>query len=122
MYIVFIDDEKPILECMELLGPTVGWTVRCFDDPDRALFALQKDGQNPDFIFLDNHFPKTQHGAEFYARELRQLFPQTAIGLLTGDPEPFADASNAPWQFVVGKPFTVQDLKTIIETYAECNT
>lgn len=66
--IMAVDDEKPVLEMLEVMLGEAGHQVRTYSDPANALAALLQAGAKlPDLLILDVMMPGLD-GVEFHKR------------------------------------------------------
>jgi len=118
--ILVVDDEPNILSLVEETLCVSGHEVIRAEEGRRA-FELLEAGARPDAIVLDLKMP-VMDGPELFHR-IQDSFPELVgrIVFLTGDTlsrkaKAFLDAAGRPY---MSKPFSLEDLKGMVETVME---
>lgn len=102
MSIDLIDDEPVILRALSHWLMRRGFRVRCFENPDAALAALQE--HEPKVVLTDWHMPNG--GGERVISHLKQHHPHIPCGVMSAGLPHHAGAS-----FFLRKPFKFEDLE-----------
>ena len=107
--VLVVDDDDNVAELLEELLRAEEHQVERASSGAEALTILRNSTQ--DLVLTDLDLPET-HGLEL-AQELRALQPQMVIGLVTGWPLSLEERARATEvvDFVLGKPFTLAELK-----------
>jgi len=105
--IYVVDDEPMLLDLAEAILGAVGYAVRTFRDPEKALeeFAVEM----PDLVLTDYAMGRMT-GMDLI-RECRRLNPDQKIVLISGtvDEQVFSDAPVKPDRFLT-KPYQIYQL------------
>lgn len=83
--IFIIDDDKIIIDCLQIFLIENGHKVEGFNNAKSAL--LQYEESKPDFVFVDIFMPNIS-GFEFI-KKLRAIDPKAYIIAMTGGIDPF---------------------------------
>ena len=113
MNILLVDDDDLILASLPTLLEVLGHQVATADRGAKAL-ALLKDGPEPDLVIMDVTMPELG-GVETLER-LRAFKPVLPVLLATGnvDAEVEDAVSRDPNARVIGKPFTLAQIRTML--------
>jgi signal transduction histidine kinase/ActR/RegA family two-component response regulator len=116
---IVVDDEKEVLAVLGELLEALGQTVTTAQGGVEGLARLREKAdappeQRPEIVFTDLGMPGVA-GWDI-AREVRELFPEAFVVLVTGwgvqiDPE---DARTKGVDYLLGKPFTVEDVESVL--------
>jgi len=110
--ILVVDDSSHVREVLRELLDRYGHTVVCCEDAESGLVELET--RRFDLVIVDVGLPGIS-GLEL-ANRLKQRWPGTTIALMTGyldrlGPE---DAKENGVDFVLGKPFSIDQIRSVI--------
>ena len=108
--ILFVDDERAIVELVEEILTSLGYRVSAFTSVRRAWEAYRRRPDYFDLVMTDWNMPEIS-GPEFI-RRVRTLRPGAASILCTGYNDPVRENGirEAGINLVISKPFTVANL------------
>lgn len=113
--ILVVDDDETICSFFKDTLEELGHTVTVTSDPLKG-FELAKD-RSYNLVFLDLKMPGFD-GAEFF-KQIREIKPDLPVTIITGFPDSdlmMKALSSGPFG-VIKKPFTSQEIITVINTY-----
>ena len=109
-----VDDSKMILNIYRGALHSLGCAPQLFEFPAEAIKAVEKDP--PDFIFTDLNMPHI-NGIELI-REVRRRFEKTALPIVMVTTQNETQDNDAAYaagvNAILNKPFTAQDLETVL--------
>ncbi len=110
--ILFVDDEKDILDVCQQMLTGLGYRVRVLPDSHQALDLFKKNPYLFDLLITDNIMPKMS-GREM-ASEMLKIRPDLPVILITGretdDKSFFENGVN----LIIRKPFTQNEIGTAV--------
>ena len=111
MSILVVDDEPLVLETLEMLLTFDGHRVEAASDGESALkkFALQ----DFDIVFTDQSMPKMS--GEVLAMTIKKQSPEQMVVMVTGSSAPQEDGEQPYIDFMLQKPFHLDDLREIVQ-------
>ena len=115
--VVLIDDEPSVLTALKLLMTAIGFNVREFLKPLEAV-AYLKGGGACDIIFCDLRMPELDGIGVL--KEVKASRPELGFVLISGHAtsEDVEHAKRLGVSAFLGKPFTPQQLKEMVELHA----
>lgn len=115
--ILVVDDERDVCEFLERFLGAEGHYVRTINDPTAAVEALKKTVYN--LIILDLSMPGLT-GMELL-RKVRDADPEIAAVIITGNPsvETASESIEHGVSAYIRKPFTLDELRTVLHRIAE---
>jgi two-component system phosphate regulon response regulator PhoB len=116
-YVLVVDDDSDLRESLEIMLQLSGYQVASVSDASQALSWLQSSSLHPSVILLDFMMPG-MNGVEFSM----QLTSDTALAeipivFITGAEAALDKAMTAPSARVLGKPFDLQELLTVVREF-----
>lgn len=114
--ILVVDDEPDVLEYSCSLLQALGHEVEAASSAERALLRLQR--HSFDLVLTDFTLPGL-NGLQL-AQAVKRQTPATLVGIVSGWESPDqaeAMAAEHVVDFVLPKPFTLKDLKQVLETF-----
>lgn len=115
--IFVVDDSRMILVVYRGMLHKLDYDVVLFENPQEALDKLQET--KPDFMFTDLNMPQLT-GIEL-ARATRAKYDKSQLPIVMvttqNEDQDDQDALNAGITQILRKPFTQNDLKTVLEAY-----
>lgn len=114
-HVLVVDDEPLIRWSLAETLSQRGHVVTEAGDGSEALRVVKRASDRPDVIVLDYRLPDSNDLGLFAA--IKRELPEVPIILMTvyGSPEITAGALELGAYRVVGKPFEVQDLATLVQ-------
>jgi len=115
--ILVVDDERDVCEFLERFLGSEGHYVRTINDSTAAVEALKKTVYN--LIILDLSMPGLT-GMELL-RKVRDADPDIAAVIITGNPsvESASESIEHGVSAYIRKPFTLDELRTVLHRIAE---
>lgn len=113
--VLFIDDEKMIIEAAKITLESFGYNVDIFSNGGEALTAFQKESDKYDIVITDQKMPGI-NGLEL-AQKILDIRPDIPIVLATGYSETVDEkiAKHLGITETVMKPISMTDLASIID-------
>ncbi|MEA2934446.1 MAG: two-component system, NtrC family, sensor kinase [Variibacter sp.] len=111
--VLVVDDNAAVGEATAALFEELGCTVTVFNDPQLAVDAVRAGGDF-NLVFSDIVMPGHMDGLSV-AQSVRKLRPDVPIVLTTGYSDKVREASALGLR-IVRKPFSIQDIKSVIAT------
>lgn len=102
VHIMLVEDDEATLYVTSGLLENAGHVVEGFANADTAYAALAEASPRPDVLVLDYHFPAGQPDGAAIAARARDLYRDTRIIFITGDP--MAAVSLGRTYLVLPKP------------------
>lgn len=118
-HILYLDDDKSLLNVAELLMKRLGYRISCFDSHEQALVALRNDPMDFDLVVTDYNMPGMQ-GLEV-AREIQAIRGDLPVVITSGyiDAELTAGAAACGVVEFIAKPFRLTDLYSVVKRLAK---
>jgi two-component system, response regulator FlrC len=115
--ILIIEDDEGIRDALGQLFSLSEIPNRIFDSALKALQYLNSNpGKSVPLVFLDGHLPDLS--AQDAIRKLRECLPaNTAIYLLSGDPQLAVQLENSGLSGYIPKPFDASRLIDLVQQY-----
>ncbi len=113
--ILVVDDDEIILSTVEFLLLDEGYSVLLASNGQEALACVEQ--QSPSLILLDMKMP-IMDGWAFVAAYRSQPGPHAPIVVMTAAHEPADRASAVAAESYIAKPFDIDQLLTLVRTYA----
>ncbi|MFH1135426.1 MAG: PAS domain S-box protein [Pseudomonadota bacterium] len=113
--ILFVDDERLLIEMFSRYLGKLGYDVVARSDPLEAYIDFENDPDGFDLVILDYIMP-VMNGLEL-ARKIKTLRPKIPVILLTGnalDLPPPPPREEAPVNYILAKPISNQEIASII--------
>ncbi len=112
-----VEDERSILEVMQILLPENGYQVRVFSNPSMVLETLYAEIHKPDLICLDVHM-NGGDGRDI-ARQIKQNdeSKEIPILLMTADVHIEEKAQQAGADDYIKKPFSMETFISKIQHF-----
>ncbi len=113
--ILVVDDEPDVLEYSCQILRALGHEVEAVSSAERALLRLQHRAF--DLVLTDFSLPGL-NGLEL-AQAVKKRFPSTLVGVISGWESPEQSRRTGEDQavdFVLPKPFTLRDMKAVLES------
>jgi len=112
--IMFVDDEKVLVQMAEHMLTNLGYSVTVFTSSPEALYAFQKEPDGYDLVVTDMTMPKLS--GDKLAAEILAIRPDMPVIICTGYSENLTkdDALKAGIRNYVMKPVVMAELATII--------
>jgi len=107
--VLVVDDEVEVALALQAMLEETGYVTRVATNAGQVLKSLQ--ARRPDLVLTDVAMPGTMNGI-MLAREIRQIFPDLPILLITGNPAVVEDAGEYP---LLQKPIVSRDLHAAIQ-------
>jgi CheY-like chemotaxis protein len=113
--ILLIDDEESVLHALQLLLEALGFSVLAFSNGKAALEHLSADTL-PDFVLCDLRMPEMD-GLKVL-KQIRKNYPTLPAALMSAHAaeDEIAIARGIGINRFLGKPFTVDELKAVINS------
>lgn len=109
--VLVVDDEVEVALALQAMLEETGYVARVATNAGQVLKSLQ--ARRPDLVLTDVAMPGTMNGI-MLAREIRQIFPDLPILLITGNPAVGEDAGEYP---LLQKPIVSRDLHMAIQRH-----
>jgi CheY-like chemotaxis protein len=115
--VLFVDDEKVVLEVGSLMLQKLGYTVHKASNGNEAIEIIKKN--RVDFIILDMWMP-SMNGIEIYSH-LKDINPNVKILLASGymGDQPEKGLSSVGFDGYIQKPFDLKQLSKKIQKIFE---
>lgn len=112
--ILVVDDEEMLVQMTRQILEKLGYTVKCFSDPEKALSYLLEHGSSTDLLITDLTMPKLT-GRQL-AEAAWQIRPDLPVVLTSGYEESFMEQKAPSQGFTVflKKPFSLMNLSTAL--------
>lgn len=109
-HILFVDDESPIVEIVQVMLPRLGYRVTACNGPREALEFMRKNGASVDLLLTDFSMPE-MNGIELIRAAVR-FKPGLPAVLLTGYGRSIDSNATAGLNIceIIHKPFTMETL------------
>lgn len=114
--ILVCDDDKGILEVMEIMLQTKGWEVKALSDGKGIIKKIQEF--KPDLIFLDIWMPGINGKEIVLLLKKDSTTKNIPIIIVSALSDTEAIAKKAGANGHLGKPFEMNELFSIVEQYA----
>lgn len=113
MNIIFIDDEKYILELVKKLFKMLKIEVECYGNGLYGIEAIRK--KQYDFIFIDFNMPELNLGD--IIDEVMEIKGEAEIYIVSGEDREYMgiDFDNSPELNFLKKPFTIDQIREIVD-------
>jgi len=112
-----VDDDLDVLESTQYMLMNAGYNVIPGKNGQEALEKYKE--HKPDIVFLDVKMPVLDGYNAFY--KIKEFDPKAKVVLITAfsvDGEEYQKASDIGLKELVRKPFSLEDMKRVIEKYA----
>lgn len=109
--IVLIDDEKNLIELIDLYLTKMGAKVSLFNDADSGVAYVDENAADIDLVITDNNMPGTLQGEDVYLY-IKSRFSDIACLILTGGAKDWKCGVNT--SHVIQKPMRFEQLKSDI--------
>lgn len=114
--ILFVDDEKAIVDLGKLVLENRGYFVRSFTDVNEVLCEFKNNPDFYDLAILDLVMPKIS-GLQL-TEELRHIRPELKVIIITGNTNSFLLEKAKELQIkIIQKPFSIEEMHTMIQKY-----
>lgn len=113
--ILLVDDDEGVLEAERQILAQLGLSIRVAHNGAEALRALE-EGPPPAVIVLDIQMPGID--GPTFARALRGQLRHVPLVVLTGAPDPRAEADRCNAEAFLRKPFDADALVRTVERFA----
>jgi PAS domain S-box-containing protein len=115
-HILFVDDDKAIVEVNEQLLNYLGYQTTVVTTPEKALGVFKTNPHSFDLVISDWTMPEIS-GAELITK-LKEINSQIPIIISTGYKDAFSDedVANIGAEAIVKKPITISDLSQLIRS------
>ena len=120
--ILYVDDDKAVLDSYKLLLEMNSFRVTPFSDPDEAIKAIRDAPENFDLIFTDYHMPGMS-GLDL-ARQVRTIRANLPVAVTSGfiDQALLAAADEAGVRALIPKPTPIGELLLTIQRLIPART
>lgn len=109
--ILVVDDEVEVAQALQSMLEEFGYVTRIATDAGQAIKSLK--ARKPGLLLTDVAMPGTMNGV-MLAREVRQVFPDLPVLLITGNPVVADQGSEFP---LLQKPIVSRDLHAVIQRH-----
>jgi PAS domain S-box-containing protein len=120
--IILVDDEKSIVEMMELMLGRMGYQVTACSDSRACLEIFNEDPQGYDLLITDQTMPKIT-GLEL-AKKVHEIRPDLPIILCTGFQEEILRENSLPneVEFILSKPVMAHEISRALRKIFEATS
>ena len=115
LHILYVDDEKAVLDSYKFLLERSGFRVSAYSNPDEAIRAISDEPESFDLIFTDYKMPGMS-GLDL-ARKVRTIRADLPVAVTSGfiDEPLLAEADTAGVRALVPKPTPIGELCATIQ-------
>ena len=113
--ILFVDDDPVIRKVARRMLQCIGYNSLIADSGEGAMDAFVNGSEKVDLVVTDHNMPHMK--GEELALAIRQLDQTTRVVVTTGDSAVLSEAeiTERPNIYYLSKPYTMENLKKVIE-------